>query len=115
MANPNPNPPPEHTRWKPGQTGNPNGYSRKRRQIDDLLALIDETAGAERAISKAWLKELLKGNIAHLREYLDRRDGPVPKETTPPSVKVVVEYRDDDPPETTAPGATDAQGGTGAV
>lgn len=25
MANPNPTPPPEHSRWKPGQSGNPAG------------------------------------------------------------------------------------------
>lgn len=61
--------------FKPGQSGNPNGYSRGRRQIDDLLELIQETAGAERAISKAWLKRLLNGEFQHLKEYLDRRDG----------------------------------------
>ena len=71
-------PPPEHTRWKPGQSGNPKGYSRGRRQIDDLIRLIEETDGAERAISKAWLKQILSGSLPHLKEYLDRRDGKIP-------------------------------------
>jgi hypothetical protein len=71
-------PPPEHTRWKPGQSGNPQGYSRGRRQIDDLIQLIEETKGAERAISRAWLKQILGGSLPHLKEYLERRDGKVP-------------------------------------
>lgn len=70
MPFPNPS-----TQFKKGQSGNPNGYSRGRRQIDDLLELIQETAGAERAISKAWLKKLLNGEFQHLKEYLERRDG----------------------------------------
>jgi hypothetical protein len=100
----------EPHKWKPGQSGNPAGYSRKRRQIDDLLALIDETNSAERAISKAWLRELLKGNIAHLREYLDRRDGPVPKtpDETGQPVRVIVEYRrSDNRPAGAAPGTAE--------
>jgi hypothetical protein len=75
-----PNPQNLRPPWKPGETGNPRGRPPRNRQIDDLLELLDETAGAERAISKAWLKKLLEGNVAHLKEYLDRRDGPVPKE-----------------------------------
>ena len=71
-------PPPEHSRWKPGQSGNPAGYSRGRRQIDDMIDLIEETSGAQRAISKAWLKQVLAGSYPHLREYLERRDGKVP-------------------------------------
>jgi hypothetical protein len=70
---PNPN-----TKWKPGQSGNPSGYSRGRRQIDDMIDMIEETAGAERAISRSWLKQVLAGSYPHLREYLERRDGKVP-------------------------------------
>ena len=60
--------------FKPGQSGNPGGYSKGRRQIDDLLDLIDEK-GATRAISAAWLKKILAGDPRHLKEFLDRRDG----------------------------------------
>lgn len=64
--------------WQKGQSGNPNGYSRGRRQIDDLMKLIETTEGAERAISEMWLKSMLSGNFNFLKEYLERRDGKVP-------------------------------------
>lgn len=69
--------PNQSTQFQKGKSGNPAGYSRGRRQIDDLLELIQETAGAERAISKAWLMRLLDGEFQHLKEYLERRDGKV--------------------------------------
>jgi hypothetical protein len=65
--------------WQAGQSGNPGGRP-KRRQLDDLLELIAET-GAERAISEAILKKLLEGDVAMIKEYLDRRDGKVPQPT----------------------------------
>jgi hypothetical protein len=60
--------------WVPGQSGNPNGYSRGRRAIDDLLDLIHEK-GQERAVSEVWLQSLLAGDFRFFKEYLDRKDG----------------------------------------
>jgi hypothetical protein len=60
--------------WQPGQSGNPTGYSRGRRAIDDLLDLIDER-GAGRAVSEKWLEMLLAGEFRFFKEFLDRRDG----------------------------------------
>jgi hypothetical protein len=43
MANPNPTPRPENlVPWKPGQSGNPAGYSRGRRTCDLLRRLMAE-------------------------------------------------------------------------
>jgi hypothetical protein len=45
MANPNPPPPPEHTRWKPGESPNPGGKpkaARNRLQGGFLNALADD-------------------------------------------------------------------------
>jgi hypothetical protein len=60
--------------WQPGQSGNPNGYSRGRRAIDDLLDLIHER-GADRSISEKWLELMMAGEFRYFKEYLDRRDG----------------------------------------
>ena len=60
--------------WQPGQSGNPAGYSRGRRAIDDLLDLIQEK-GQERAVSEVWLNSMLAGDFKFFKEYLDRKDG----------------------------------------
>lgn len=60
--------------WQPGQSGNPAGYSRGRRAIDDLLDLITEK-GQERALSEVWLNSMLAGDFRFFKEFLDRRDG----------------------------------------
>jgi hypothetical protein len=78
MANPKGTP--ENLRpisWAKGQSGNPKGYSKSRRQIDDLLELILDSPGTEREISRVWLANMLEGNFAYLKEYLERRDGKV--------------------------------------
>ena len=77
MANPNGTP--ENLRprpWQKGVSGNPKGYSASRRQIDDLAELISEGKN-ERDISRIWLQNILDGNFAFLKEYLERRDGKV--------------------------------------
>lgn len=61
--------------WPKGVSGNPKGRPPKGRAFEDLAALIDETPGALRAISRVWLKQILSGNPAFFREYLDRSDG----------------------------------------
>ncbi len=68
-----PNP---ETQFKKGVSGNPAGYSRGRRQIDDLIELIG-LEKSERDISRIWLQNILDGNFAFLKEYLERRDGKV--------------------------------------
>lgn len=73
MAFPNP-----ETQFKPGQSGNPNGRPPRGRAFADLLQLIEETPGAERAISKVWLQQILKGNHSYFKEYIERSDGKVP-------------------------------------
>ena len=60
--------------WQPGQSGNPAGYSRGRRAIDDLLELIHEK-GQERVVSEVWLQQMLEGDFRFFKEYLDRKDG----------------------------------------
>lgn len=96
MPFPNPS-----TQFQKGQSGNPSGYSRGRRQIDDLLELIQETAGAERAISKAWLKRILNGEFQHLKEYLDRRDGKLANKVEMTNEDDGPDYADDPEPQIT--------------
>jgi hypothetical protein len=53
----NPNPPLENLRpqpWQKGQSGNPKGYSKKRRATDALERYIDEH-GLDNAIGRRWL------------------------------------------------------------
>lgn len=64
------------TQFKKGFSGNSAGYSRGRRQVDDLIELISSDK-AEREISRIWLQNILDGNFAFLKEYLERRDGKV--------------------------------------
>lgn len=73
---PRPDPPAEY-RWKPGQTGNPNGHSRGRRVTSALIALIEEK-GADKALAARWLQEALKGDPKFFAMLLDRVEGKVP-------------------------------------
>lgn len=75
---PTPPPPKEH-QFKPGQSGNPAGYSRGRRAVDDLLDLIAEKK-ADKAIAAKWLQAILEGDFRYMKEYLERRDGKVKDE-----------------------------------
>jgi hypothetical protein len=70
-------PPPEHSRWKPGQSGNPQGHSKGRRATSELLKLIEEK-GADRAIATKWLQMILDGDFRYMKEYIDRVEGKVP-------------------------------------
>ena len=72
--------------WKPGQSGNPAGYSTGRRITDRLIRMLEErhlddtvalilygAATDDQAILKG-----RKPNFAFFKELLDRVDGPVP-------------------------------------
>jgi hypothetical protein len=63
-------------RWRKGESGNPKGYSRKRRLIDAFLAYLDETNAHQRVL-EAWLQGIVSGDYRYLKELLDRHDGPV--------------------------------------
>lgn len=77
-------PPPEETRFKPGQSGNPAGYSRSRRVSDALIALIVEKK-ADRSLALVWLQKALEGDRHFFRYLLDRVEGPVRFDETPES------------------------------
>ena len=78
--------PNEHnlTPWKPGQSGNPAGYSRGRREVDKLLDVIDER-NADRQVQIIWLKRILEGDFRYFKEYIDRKDGKIDSPEQPPS------------------------------
>jgi hypothetical protein len=80
------NDPPKEHQFKPGQSGNPKGYSRKRRITDALLDLIAEHK-ADKTLANVWLTAALKGNFPFFRELLDRTEGPV---------KQIIETHDSD-------------------
>ena len=64
-------------RWKPGQTGNPNG---RRGSIRDLLnSLLDSSFNDDytrrEVLALALFEQAMLGNIAAIRELLDRAEG----------------------------------------
>lgn len=93
--------------WGPGESGNPRGSSRKARQTADfkrLLRELDEAGEGVRAISRMWLREILAGNYAFFREYLDRVEGKLgpaqgEAEGGPASITVNVSGHDRSDPE----------------
>jgi hypothetical protein len=60
--------------WKPGQSGNPAGYSRGRRLTDAVLKLIDDE-GAEEEIARKWLDAIRSGDFRYFKEFIDRVEG----------------------------------------
>lgn len=96
------NPPLEH-RWKPGESGNPNGYSRSRRITDRLLRLIEDH-NFDDEIALTWLgaalgdDKLLQGrkpSAAFFAMLLDRIEGPTPKDAPGDGpLRVIVEHVD---------------------
>lgn len=71
--------PPEHSKFKKGQTGNPNGRPRKLPELDKLLAdvLGEEKDGitAGEAILKALRAKATKGDVRAAEVLLDRAYG----------------------------------------
>ena len=93
--------PPEHSKFKKGQSGNPNGRPRKLPELDKLLAdvLGEEKDGitAGEAILKAIRAKAAKGDVRAAELLLDRAYGK-PKQsidnnitTTEPLVIVLTE------------------------
>jgi len=98
--------PPEHSKFKKGQSGNPNGRPRKLPELDKLLAdvLGEEKDGvtAGEAILKAIRAKAAKGDVRAAELLLDRAYGK-PKQsidnnitTTEPLVIVRTETKDKD-------------------
>lgn len=78
--------PPEETRWKPGQSGNPNGRP-KRKTLSEYAAehldrIVDEKTGKTRGeeIVEGWLNNAVV-TPALLIELLNRTEGKVTDKT----------------------------------
>lgn len=73
-------------RWKPGQSGNPNGRPKSkpyREALDRMLAAaaLDRKIAPEYAndlIAAAHIAKCMSGDMAAIKEYADRTDGKVP-------------------------------------
>jgi hypothetical protein len=67
-------------RWKPGQSGNPQGRPKHR----TLMEEIRDQLGADGAtvtladIARTYIEAMNKGSFQHLKEYIDRESGKVP-------------------------------------
>ena len=100
-------PPPEHTRWKPGQSGNPAGHSKARRVSAALDRLLDEIGGSDKDLALTLYamatgrKELIKGRkpeFMWFQALMERTDGkvPMPKDNSNSdddarTIKVIIE------------------------
>ena len=62
-------------RWKKGESGNPAGYSHKRRITD---ALFRKGCMSHAEVAQAWAEQIRAGNIVAIREAIDREEGKVP-------------------------------------
>ena len=71
--------PPEHTKWKPGQSGNPNGRPKKLPDLDKLMAEIlgpnKEGKDGMELIIEAMLKKAAKGDVKAAELLLNRGYG----------------------------------------
>ena len=70
---------PEHTRWKPGQSGNPNGRPKKLPDLDKLMAEVlgpnKEGRDGMQVIIEALLKKAAKGDVKAAELLLNRGYG----------------------------------------
>jgi hypothetical protein len=64
------------TQWKPGQSGNPNGYSKGRRVTDELEKAIAKR-NADPALAIVWLSRALEGEFPFFKLLIERREGPL--------------------------------------
>ena len=96
--------PPEHSKFKKGESGNPNGRPRKLPALDKLMAdvLGEEKDGitAGEAILKALRAKATKGDVRAAEVLLDRAYGK-PKQTSETTLKtteplVIIKTKDSD-------------------
>jgi Family of unknown function (DUF5681) len=105
MANPNPKPPPKHTRWKKGQTGNPAGRPKPNPLVvalknltvetyrdviekcltataQELKAVLKhpETTALQAAIIKCFIKAANTGDYTVVERIAERIVGKIPEE-----------------------------------
>lgn len=65
MANPNPTPPPEETRWQPGQSGNPNGKPKGTIHLSTRIQrMLDDDEFTTELVKKDGTRVTFKGNPA---------------------------------------------------
>jgi hypothetical protein len=101
MSNKNPTPPPIHSRWQSGQSGNPNGRKKgvpnTATRLKKLLEIVqhadnpvtgekEEMTVAEQ-MDYAIISKALKGDVKAYNELLNRLEGK-PKETLDQKVTV---------------------------
>jgi hypothetical protein len=85
--------------WPKGKSGNPKGYSRKRREIDLLLVLIRKK-NAQNDVTERWLQSILDGDFRYFKEFIDRKDGPIQNDTNVSGGTTIrIEYVDRPYPE----------------
>ena len=64
------------TQWKPGQSGNPNGRPKKGLAITDIMReMLEERPEIRKALSAKLFELALKGDLAAIREVMDRLEG----------------------------------------
>lgn len=69
--------PPEHSRWKPGQSGNPQG----RRLSAAIDKRLEEAGRPEKLVDSILAKIENEGDVAAFREIITRHEGHVPTKT----------------------------------
>jgi hypothetical protein len=83
-------PPPEHTRWPKGKSGNPGGSSRAQKFSATLTKLLNDPAFAE-----VVRDQILAGNTALILDHRNRVEGKVPDKIESSNVIEVHVTRDD--------------------
>lgn len=78
MANPNPVPPPVHSRWKKGQSGNPKGRPKLPDIAEALARVLADEKDGRTALEQTLLAlraKAVKGDIRAAEALLDRAFG----------------------------------------
>ena len=88
-------PPAEH-RFKPGQSGNPSGYSRRRRFSDAIHELLDETPNLTRALMSVGLQKALAGDHKFWSSLVEIVEGKPSVQEPPPSEAAQAAEKDAD-------------------
>ena len=79
--------PPVHSRFKPGQSGNPGGKPKGPTLLGEINAELDARGGQRRKQSaKAYVDQMERGSLPHAKEIIERQEG-----ATPTTGKLIVE------------------------